>query len=241
MVLPMPGASTESIRVTIDGSADEIVLEATEAPLWDVLRRIGHSFGVDIRGADRIDVSRKITGRKAGPLVDVLRWLMPDTSFELVHDDGKPGPDGLPPLASIAILGIGSGQPAVDTASGQAAPHIARGQSTPTPQAAQLTDAELARMKPPVAASLGATGQSNNPDDANVAGLLRRNTAQAGSVLSGRPEARTGTVPPHLHADTDAAQVSIDDALARTTMLAQKNLAALRQALRTACIQGKCD
>jgi hypothetical protein len=73
IVLPMTGASTESIRVTIDGSADEIVVEAREAPLSAVLQQVGRALGVDIRGAELIDVSRKITGRKAGPLVDVLR------------------------------------------------------------------------------------------------------------------------------------------------------------------------
>src|SRR5262249_37845883 len=159
----------------IDGSADEIVLEAREAPLSDVLQRLGHALGVDIRGAELVDVSRNITGRKAGPLADVLRWLMPDRSFVLVHDeDGKRDPDGLPPLASISILDVGSGQPAVDTASGQAVPHIASGQSTPrAARGAKPTDAEIARMKPPVEPSLDTTGQ-RNPEDANVAELLRR-------------------------------------------------------------------
>ncbi|WP_394693243.1 hypothetical protein [Hyphobacterium sp.] len=225
-----------TIRVE-DFPGGEIGLTATAATCRETLEQMAVHLGFD---ADWRSTDAPVCpgAELSGPPLDVVRWLLRDYDFVVVSDPMNPvsieqvivlaGPDP----ATAALL-VSSDDLSAIAEILQETPRSSRGLR------AWLEQEELrfsGEDIPPPAVLIGGEPANLNERMTNRVDVLEGDYETY--RLSPGPD---GYGPRHLHGANDAAQLSLEEALARTTRSAVNGVRDLSSSLEAACLDENCD
>jgi hypothetical protein len=229
-------------RVVVLDAGTFITVEARQAKLGEVLERLSQHLNVELFNTDRLDLQRIVSGRRSGPVDDIMRWLVPNGGFILISED--PSAKNLrPKLARIGFLGPGGATPAdiasaamgkpvdpaaVETKRATAAPDFAAGSGAGKQTRPSAT--EIAIGKPD-------TLSTSKSEIKSVVEQLETATphAQLSVEAAARDPSGNSPLPAFLAPQGNVAQLTLEQQMERSQALAVEQLRALMDAFNAAC------